>query len=81
MIFLILGDSFNFIRLNAADIMICGGTECSINPISIAGFSRIRALATKFNDQPLKASRPFDKQRNGFVMGEGKFDFLIIWKY
>ena len=66
-----VGDSFNFIRLNAADLMLCGGTECSINPISIAGFSRIRALATKFNDDPQRASRPFDEQRNGFVMGEG----------
>lgn len=66
-----VGDSFNFIRLNVADLMICGGTECSINPISIAGFSRIRALATKFNDYPQQASRPFDEQRNGFVMGEG----------
>ena len=66
-----VGDSFNFIRLNAADLMLCGGSECSINPISIAGFSRIRALATKFNDQPQAASRPFDEHRNGFVMGEG----------
>lgn len=66
-----IGDSFNFIRLNAADLMICGGSECSINPISIAGFSRIRALATKFNDRPQEASRPFDEDRNGFVMGEG----------
>lgn len=66
-----IGDSFNFIRLNAADLMICGGSECSINPISIAGFSRIRALSTKFNDHPQQASRPFDENRNGFVMGEG----------
>lgn len=66
-----IGDSFNFIRLNAADLMLCGGSECSINPISIAGFARIRALATKFNDRPQAASRPFDEQRNGFVMGEG----------
>lgn len=57
--------------------MVCGGSECSINPISIAGFSRIRALATKFNDEPLKSSRPFDEQRNGFVMGEGKFDYFF----
>lgn len=66
-----IGDSFNFIRLNAADLMVCGGSECSINPISIAGFARIRALATRFNDRPQTASRPFDEQRNGFVMGEG----------
>ena len=66
-----IGDSFNFIRFNFADRMICGGSECSINPISIAGFARIRALATKFNENPQQASRPFDEARNGFVMGEG----------
>ncbi|ODM95734.1 3-oxoacyl-[acyl-carrier-protein] synthase, mitochondrial [Orchesella cincta] len=66
-----IGDAFNFIRLNYADIMICGGTESSINPLSIAAFCRLRALSTKFNDQPKLSSRPFDTNRDGFVMGEG----------
>ena len=51
--------------------MICGGTEASVGPIAMAGFSRMRALSTKFNDDPIKASRPFDKDRDGFVMSEG----------
>ncbi|CAL8115812.1 unnamed protein product [Orchesella dallaii] len=66
-----IGDAFNFIRLNYADVMLCGGTESSINPLSIAAFCRLRALSTKFNDQPTLSSRPFDAHRDGFVMGEG----------
>ena len=54
-----------------ADIVICGGTEAAITPLSIASFCRCKALATKFNETPSKASRPWDKDRNGFVMGEG----------
>lgn len=66
-----VGDAFNFIRSNQADVMICGGAESSINPLTIATFARLRALSTRFNDSPERASRPFDAERDGFVMGEG----------
>jgi 3-oxoacyl-[acyl-carrier-protein] synthase II len=59
------------IMLGDADVMLAGGAEATICPIGIAGFAQARALSTNFNDQPEKASRPYDKDRDGFVMGEG----------
>jgi len=63
-------DSANLIRLGKADVMICGGTEAAVTEVSIAGFHSSQALSTR-NDDPTRASRPFDKGRDGFVMGEG----------
>ncbi|MEF9991042.1 MAG: beta-ketoacyl-ACP synthase II [Romboutsia sp.] len=64
-----IGDAFRHIKHGYADIMLCGGTEASITPIAIAGFSNMRALNS--NNDPQRASVPFDKERSGFVMGEG----------
>lgn len=65
-----IGDSFKMIQRGDADVMICGGAEATIRPIAMAGFSNMRAMSTR-NDEPEKASRPFDTGRDGFVMGEG----------
>jgi 3-oxoacyl-[acyl-carrier-protein] synthase II len=66
-----IGDAARLIALEDADVMVAGGAESSINRIGIAGFCACRALSTNFNDRPKAASRPYDKDRDGFVMGEG----------
>jgi len=66
-----IGDAARIIMWDDADVMIAGGTEAAICRIGIAGFAAARALSTKFNDEPQRASRPWDQQRDGFVMGEG----------
>jgi len=66
-----LGDASRLIGLGDADVMVAGGTEAAVNPLGIGGFCASRALSTGFNDTPTKASRPWDRDRDGFVMGEG----------
>ncbi|MDG2039616.1 MAG: beta-ketoacyl-ACP synthase II, partial [Ilumatobacter sp.] len=65
-----VGDAFETIRRGAADIMVAGGSEAAITPMGVGGFAAMRALSTR-NDEPARASRPFDKERDGFVIGEG----------
>jgi 3-oxoacyl-[acyl-carrier-protein] synthase II len=65
-----VGDSFKLIQRRAADVMICGGAEAAITPMGVGGFASMRALSTR-NHDPAKASRPFDRDRDGFVIGEG----------
>ncbi len=66
-----IGDAARLIMLDDADVMVCGGTEAAVCRLGIAGFAAARALSTGFNDDPTRASRPWDQARDGFVMGEG----------
>jgi 3-oxoacyl-[acyl-carrier-protein] synthase II len=65
-----IGDSYEIIKRGDADAMICGGTEATVSPLGVGGFNSMRALSTR-NEAPHQASRPFDRDRDGFVMGEG----------
>ena len=71
-----VGDAFRLIQQGYAQAMICGGTEAAVTPLSFAGFAAARALSTR-NDEPTRASRPFDRDRDGFVMGEGAGILLL----
>jgi 3-oxoacyl-[acyl-carrier-protein] synthase II len=66
-----IGDAARMIRAGEIDVAICGGAEACIDLVSLGGFAAARALSSRFNDQPARASRPFDRERDGFVMGEG----------
>ena len=69
-------DSFNLIRLGKADVVVTGGSEAAINPVGMGGFNAMNALSTR-NDDPMTASRPFDAERDGFVMGEGGAGIIL----
>ncbi len=75
-----IGDAARMIAADDADIMLAGGAESTVNPLGIAGFAQARALNTSFNDRPKEASRPYDKDREGFVMGEGA-GVLVLEEY
>jgi 3-oxoacyl-[acyl-carrier-protein] synthase II len=75
-----IGDAARLIMLDDADVMVCGGTEAAICRLGIAGFAAARALSTGYNDDPPRASRPWDQGRDGFVMGEGA-GILVLEEY
>jgi 3-oxoacyl-[acyl-carrier-protein] synthase II len=74
-----IGDAYEIIRRDAADVMIAGGSEAAITPMGVGGFAAMRALSTR-NDDPQRASRPFDKDRDGFIVGEGA-GVLVLEEY
>ena len=75
-----IGDAARLIMFDDADVMVAGGTEGAISPLGMAGFVACRAMSTSFNDAPEKASRPYDKERDGFVMGEGS-GIVVLEEY
>jgi 3-oxoacyl-[acyl-carrier-protein] synthase II len=75
-----IGDAARLIQIEDADVMICGGAEAAICRLGLAGFAASRALSTSFNDEPQRASRPWDKDRDGFVMGEGA-GIVVVEEY
>ena len=75
-----IGDAARLIMFDDADVMVAGGTEGAISPLGMAGFVACRAMSTSFNDAPEKASRPYDKDRDGFVMGEGS-GIVVLEEY
>lgn len=75
-----IGDAARLIKYGDADVMVAGGAEAAICPVGVAGFIACRAMSTGFNDDPTKASRPYDKDRDGFVMGEGA-GVLVLEEY
>jgi 3-oxoacyl-[acyl-carrier-protein] synthase II len=75
-----IGDAARIIMLDDADVMVCGGTEAAVCRLGLAGFAAARALSTAFNDDPPRASRPWDQDRDGFVMGEGA-GILVLEEY
>lgn len=72
-----IGDAANIIARGDADVMVAGGAESAVNAIAIAGFSRMKAVTSDFNDRPTEASRPWDQDRSGFVMGEGSAALVL----
>lgn len=74
-----IGEAYRIIKEGLADVMIAGGTEATVTPLTVAGFANMKAISTR-NDEPEKASRPFDKERDGFVLGEGA-GILVLEEY